>query len=157
TFTKTSGGTAAVGLAFDNDGTVTSAAGTLSLAGGGGASASATGQFGASGAGVMSLDAGDFHLASGASFSGEAQINGANVFIDAPVSVSSLTFKNGNIEGTSTLTVNGTLTWNGGSFIDTGATVIANGATVNANPSASYLGIDQRAFTNNGTFNYTSN
>jgi hypothetical protein len=160
TFTRAGGtATATISPAFDNDGTVTAATGTLSFMGGGGTGQSATGQFGTSGGGKISLDGGTYHLGSGAAFSGEGAIGGATVLIDAAVPVSNMAFTGGTIDGAGDLTVNGNMSWTGGAMQGTGSTVVAASGTLAMDNSASnqYLLLDQRTLTNDGTVTYTPN
>src|SRR2546428_622083 len=72
--TRNGTGTSSVGVPFQNDGTVTASAGTLSLEGGGGGAA-ATGSFAGSTEGAIAFKAGSFALGN-ASLSGNIELSG---------------------------------------------------------------------------------
>ncbi len=138
-FRKSAGtGTTTIAVPFDNDGTVSAGAGTLSFTGGDDG-ATAIGSFGGTGPGIVSFDTGIYGLGNGASFTGRVTITGATVNVTGNVSATSaatLTQSNGTIGGTGTLTVSGSFAWSGGTQTDAGNTTIASTATLTISADA---------------------
>ena len=156
TFTRSAGaGTGTIAAAFDNEGTVTGAAGTLAFSGGG--SGPASGTFHASGGARVALTGGTFVLGAGASFTG------SGVTVDGERfhrrghhgrGGATLTLAGGTIGGSGTLTVNGTLRWTGGTMSGSGTTLIAATGTLDMDPASSYLYLE-RTLQNDGSAIYT--
>ncbi len=155
-FRKSAGtGTTTIAVPFDNDGTVSAGAGTLSFTGGDDG-ATEIGSFGGTGPGIVSFDTGIYGLGNGASFTGRVTITGATVNVTGNVSATSaatLTQSNGTIGGTGTLTVSGSFAWSGGTQTDAGNTTIASTATLTISADVQLLG--GRTLQNNGTVNWT--
>jgi uncharacterized repeat protein (TIGR01451 family) len=113
-----------------------------------------------------SLDAvspGAINFGSGATFTitggawgnsgGGFWVTGGTVTVNGPFAVSSLALNSGQINGTATLTLNGSNAWGGGTMAGSGATTNNSGATLTmSNNLTSFL--DTRTFTNNGTVTY---
>jgi uncharacterized repeat protein (TIGR01451 family) len=113
-----------------------------------------------------SLDAvspGAINFGSGATFTitggtwggsgGGFWVTGGTVTVNAAFAVSSLALNSGQINGTATLTLNGSNAWGGGTMAGSGTTSNSSGATLTmSNNLNSFL--DARTFTNNGTVAY---
>ena len=153
-FQKTTGSaTAPITASIDNDGSITAAAGTLSLNGGAGVS---IGQFGGVSGGKVSMDGGTFHLDTNASFATGATITNATVFIDGSVHSTDLAMTGGTLDGSGTLTqTGGTLAWSGGTMQGAGQTVVSSPATLTLDASSSYMSLIERSLVNGGTATYT--
>jgi len=131
TFTK-SGGTGVTnfdgGVFLNNTGTVNVNSGTLALNTG----ASTTGTWNVGAGNTLRLAAGTHALNGGADYNGAGmiEISGATVTVNAPVTMDpSVTFSSGTINGTSTLTTAGHLTWTGGTMTDAGVTQADGGVS----------------------------
>ena len=123
--TSTLGGrTMTIAVPLDNGGTVRSASGTVALSGGGDHS----GAFIADSGATLQFGGGTHHLSAGTSLSGpgSVQITGGTTSIDTDLTVTDLTLAGGTLTGDAKLTVNGTLSWTGGTLAGAGDTVIAS-------------------------------
>ncbi len=146
---------AEVTTALDNDGTVSSSAGTLRLSGGSGTTTS-TGQFSPATAAVIEFGSGTYSL-SGSSFggAGTTRISGGEVDTAGTPSVdasSRLELSSSILANTGTLTVNGTLDWGNGSTISgAGTTTIAStGSVTTSNGDCSQRTLDTQTMNING-------
>ncbi|MDQ2983187.1 MAG: hypothetical protein M3R70_04585 [Actinomycetota bacterium] len=134
TIRKTGGlSTFAIYPAVDNDGSIVSNSGTLSLGHNGASAAVSTGSFGAPAAtGKVQFDNGPDVLGAGARFLGGVVIDGTvNVAPAAALTMSGAnSFTGGELGGAGTANIAGTLTWSGGSMIGPGTTKVVSGATL---------------------------
>src|SRR5262249_11475967 len=158
-------GTASIGVALNNTGTVDVQVGTLSLSGGGTASgiftlapttslsiassytfaAGAT----ASGPGAVQLPIFDTLTSGGAASVQPCNANGGRVRQTAGLNVTSLTFSPGTINGPAAITITGPVAWSGGTMSGSGTTTLNDGTTI----SATSAKIDNRTINNFGTTN----
>src|SRR5512132_1889159 len=150
TFRKTVGsGTTAIGATFDNDGSTSVSSGELALQAGDGPEES-TGSFTAAAGAVLSFTSGDFDLAASSSIGGvgtvrvpggsvtvagtfapaNAEVSGGRLTLNADATPHDVTISCGILDGSGTLTVDGSLTWIGGSMVGSGTTVIAPTGTL---------------------------
>jgi phage baseplate assembly protein gpV len=161
TFQKTaSTGITAIYATFDNDGETSVSSGELDLQGGDGTQES-TGVFSTSSGAILRFASGDYDLASGASLDG-VRI-GAHVTIadGANVHASGANVLTGTLDGSGTLTVDGSLSWAGGSMGGSGTTVIASTGTLSIDPGnfgSVNLGMELagRVLDNQGTATWSS-
>jgi uncharacterized repeat protein (TIGR01451 family) len=80
-------------------------------------------------------------------------VTGGTVTFNANYSLTNLVLNSGQINGTATLTLNGSNAWGGGTMAGSGTTSNSSGATLTmSNSLTSFL--DTRTFTNNGTVAY---
>ena len=133
TVVKSAGaGTATISPAIDNDGVIRSDSGTLTLNGGDGAGSS-DGDFGGpAAAGTVRLGTGTFELGDGASLLGHVELDGATVAVlNAATATASGAneLATGELGGTGTLSVPGTLSWTGGTMADAGTTRVEAAGT----------------------------
>src|SRR5207248_1129156 len=121
-FVKSSaaGGNSFITAPFNNTGTLRVDSGHLTLLRGGTESGAFTV---AAGAG-LAFAGGVANLNAGTTFSGPGllSLTGGEMFVNAPVSIPNYAQSNGNVRGTSTLTLAGTADWSSGGMIDAGTT-----------------------------------
>ena len=76
------------------------------------------------------------------------------MYVNAPVSIPNYAQSNGNVRGTSTLTLAGTANWSAGGMIDAGTTVIPAGATLTLSGQFDKGITTSRVLNNAGTINH---
>ncbi len=124
TVSKTAGaGVTATDVAFNNNGTLNVASGTVQLNGGG----LSTGTYNTT-TGILEFGNGTHTLNAGASFPGggvQRITGGASLIIDTDLAIQNLDIAGGNgLGGAGIVTVGGTLNWTSGSMAGTGQTVV---------------------------------
>ena len=129
---KAGSGSATIGAALDNDGTVVGGDGLLILNAGDGAREQ-SGTFRGVDPGFVTFTAGAFDLGAGTSFAGRVRLGGGQLTIPAGVTVSATgsneqTFAI--LDGAGTLSVDGPFTWSGGTMQGSGKTVVPAGQTL---------------------------
>ncbi len=155
TIEKTAGASSNVSIVLTNAGTVTSAAGQLTLRGGDG-DGSQSGAFGASGGGEVVFDDGEWDVGPGTRFTGGVAIAGADISVPAgytlPVAGAAKLTELGRLGGDGTVEIQGAFTWTDGLMDDRGLTLIAPAASITIDAdSASVAGLAQgRRFLNRG-------
>jgi uncharacterized repeat protein (TIGR01451 family) len=169
TFNKTGGaGNTTWGTAFDNDGTLTIASGSITFSdvfdssgnvnvGGTSSTLTLTGSGTSSGTfatglgnGVLSYAGGSHTFSGSFTGSGTMQISAGFVTITGTPSVSNLAVSGGATSGAGTLSTGTTLNWTGGTL---GAAMTWNGTTTISGATPLTFGIDG-PFTNNGQLNH---
>ena len=135
TIRKTGGaGTFTLYPELDNDGSIVSNAGTLSLYHNPVATSVSTGDFGAPAApGKVQFDGGAYAVGNGARFLGGVVIDGGTVNVAAGSTLAiagTNGFTSGILGGAGTANISGTFTWTGGSMVGAGTTNIAASATL---------------------------
>ncbi len=153
TVVKSAGtGATTISTGVENDGGLSSTAGTIELTGGDGPGSS-SGSF----AGDVQLKSQTFDLADGATFAGGVQIAGATVDVAAGATATAAganAFASGTLGGLGTFAVSGTLTWTGGSMSDAGTTRVT-GRLVSDGTTTVFLA-SGRVVENEGTFELRS-
>jgi hypothetical protein len=152
-FRKTAGsGTTTLALTFNNYGTVDVQSGVLLPL----STFNVFGTVTVAALARVDFTAGTYNLQSGAQLIGAGlhRLSGGTWSVNGGVVVQNLELSSGTVNGSGTLTVNGTMTWTAGVMSGTGRTVIAEGATLNvSNPGPITLSV--RALENAGTVNWT--
>src|SRR4051812_15066781 len=152
------------GVSFNNTGSVDVQAGTLSFSAGGSNSGSIAltagttlGLSGAythdgtskiTGAGAVNVTGGTQSFADGAEVNPALSISSGTVSFAGNVTLSDLTLNSGALTGSGDVSVNGALTWSGGTMTGTGRTIVANTGTLNINNTVHDL---LRTLQNDGT------
>ncbi|MFO1317985.1 MAG: Ig-like domain-containing protein [Burkholderiales bacterium] len=140
TYRKTSANVSRLEWVFDNSGVLDVDAGTLQLVQGG----SSTGQVDLAASATLDLLGGEVAWRQGATFGGEGRllINGADLELNAPVSLAHLTLAGGSLTGSGEVVVTGTgNTWTAGFMTGGGTMRIAAGADLTVSgASRKYLG-----------------
>lgn len=158
-FTKSAGaGTATIGIAINNTGTVNANFGTLSLNGGG----TSTGTWNVAGGATLGFGGGTHNLNSGSSVNGTGVVaftadttsvnagstynvagttvmSGGNAIFNTATTTHGLTMSGGNLSGTGTVTVTGALNFTGRAMDGTGITN-ANGGTTFSGGADKFIG-----------------
>ena len=159
TFRKSGGaGTSTISVELDNDGSLAASSGLLRLSGGDG-TATQTGSFGGTGAGIVEFIAGGYDLAAGSSFTGQVNLTGGtldtSVGATVPVAAGTTTTQSGaTLTGVGTLLVNGTLVWTSGTQSGTGETHVAAGGTLTRSGALSTT-LSARTIRNEGLFAFS--
>ncbi|MDA0161257.1 hypothetical protein OM076_13350 [Solirubrobacter ginsenosidimutans] len=136
TITRSAGTSSAfLYVPVENDGTVSSNGGRLSLAGGGGTS---SGSFGAPDGGEVAFSSGGFALAD-ATFGRNVTVDGGTVNIAgggvSPAGL--LRISGGRVTTATTITVGGSMVWSGGTVDGTGSLIVAKDGTLSVAASSS--------------------
>jgi uncharacterized repeat protein (TIGR01451 family) len=173
TLTKSSGsGTATLYPALNSHGTLTVSAGRLTLAGGGTSSgpftinspgqlelASGTRSINGPGAvtatGPVFVTGGTTTISDAWSFASLKITNGI-LNLNANGSIGALDLQGGTLNGLGVVTVTTSASWSGGTMSGPGTTIFNSGVTAAFSGSNSYMLIDTRTVTNNGTINYAA-
>ena len=159
TFIKSGGaGTSTISVELDNDGSLAASSGLLRLSGGDG-TATQTGSFGGTGAGIVEFIAGGYNLAAGSSFTGRVDLTGGTLDISVgatvPVAAGTTTTQSGaTLTGVGTLLVNGTLVWTSGTQSGTGETHVAPSGTLTRSGAFSTT-LSARTIRNEGLFAFS--
>lgn len=153
TYTKTGNTTSSFdNVPFNNHGTVTVSAGTLSLAGGG--TNSGTGTFNvAENAAVRFTN--NYSITDGSKLlgAGTYQVTGGTLTVSGNVNVNNFSVSGGSLAGTHAFT--GALAWNGGSLNTSGTTTIASGGTLTVSGAIDH-DFNTRSLVNQGTIEWTA-
>jgi hypothetical protein len=145
-------GTFAIAVGFHTTGSVEIEMGTVSFAGGG----TGSGAFQVAGGAVAAFTSNTFTLTAGASFTGAglARVAGATAIVTIPggtgATAQNFELINGTLSGEGDLTVNGSLSWSGGTMSGNGSTTVAASGTLTISGSVG-KNLSQRAFVNAGT------
>jgi hypothetical protein len=155
TWAKAAGaGTTSVSAAFNNNGTVTLAAGTLQLNGGG----TSTGAFDVAAGSSLTFGYPGYTLAAGTTFPGAGvpRVAGGDVYVAGDLTAAAFALDGGTLTGTGDLTVTGAFDWTGGSLTDpNGSLTVAAAATLTIRGPNS-KGIDGRTLNLAGTANWSA-
>ena len=146
-------GAGTIGPVLNNTGTVRVDSGVMNLTRGG----TEAGAFTlAAGASMVLIGGGVTNLNAGTTFSGPGLLSliGGEMYVNVPVSIPNYAQSNGNVRGTSTLTLAGTANWSAGAMIDAGTTVVAAGATLTLSGQFDKGITTSRVLNNAGTINH---